>query len=134
MVVSFAWFHGRGQITRSSRDSVPSISAYAQEIERVREMASSLEEETILVGTSYQADWESFFPERNEARLSFRNREWKVPGLSLRSLNEYCLYEEIAAPYYPEKPAVLEESQVVLGLPFEEMNGLSMAYGIGLNY
>ena len=134
MASSFAAITGKGEIHLSSRDSAPSISAYAPDIERVREIASSLEEETILVGTSYQAAWESFFPERNEACLSFRNREWKVPGLSLRSLNEYCLYEEIAAPYYPEKPAVLEESQVVLGLPFEEMNGLAMAYGIGRNY
>ena len=134
MASSFGAITGKGEIHLSSRDSAPSISAYAPDSERVREIASSLEEETILVGTSYQAAWESFFPERNEARLSFRNREWKVPGLSLRSLNEYCLYEEIAAPYYPEKPAVLEESQVVLGLPFEEMNGLAMAYGIGRNY
>ncbi len=134
MASSFAAITGKGEIHLSARDQEEAISAYAPDLERTREIATSLEEETLLVGTSYVAPWESFFPQQNEARLSFRNREWRVPSLSLRSLNEYWLFEEIEAPCYPEKPTVLEESQIVLGLPFEEMNALALHYGIGRNY
>lgn len=134
MASSFAAITGKGEIHLSSRDESPAIEAYAPDPERTREIASSLKEETLLVGTSYQAVWESFFPEQNEARISFHNREWKVPSLSLRSINEYWLFDEVEASYYPEKPPVLEDSQVVLGLPFGEMNALAMTYGIGRNY
>ncbi len=78
-------------------------------------------------GITYLADFENFFPDRHEAYIPHKGGKLIIPGLSLRTANDYLYLEEVYSAA-PEKPESLENDQIVLGLPYADMANL--CYGL----
>lgn len=86
-------------------------------------------------GLSYRADFESFFPDKNEGDLVVGHFSYPLKGLSIRSVADFLWLDEFEGKtYYPSLPDVLEESDIVLGLPYEEMAFVASKLGVLRSY
>ncbi len=73
-------------------------------------------------GTFYFADFDSYFKDLDVAYINNGVNKITLKGLSIRSINEFLwLDENSAEEYYPDKPKILENDQIVLGLPYADM-------------
>lgn len=132
---SFSLLTGRDEIVVRPREIPDSVSTYLPSRDGLASLVSFLDDDLSSIGVSYVAPWESLFPERNEAAVSFKNREWIVPGLGARGINDYLLAEEAeSTAFFPSKPEVMEDDQIVLGLPEREMNEMALAYNLSRSY
>ncbi len=132
---SFTAITGKGELHVESRDGVLSISETSPTDEEMGELGSVLGDEAVAYGASYLAPWESLFPEANEGSIVYRNRACPLDGLTIRSVNDVLLLDEaVGELIYPNRPEVMEVDQVILGLPFEELNAVCRDYGIGRDY
>ncbi len=78
-------------------------------------------------GITYVADFENFFPDYHEAFIPHKSSKIVVPGLSLRTANDY-LYPDSIYGAVPELPSFLEDDQIILGLPYASM--ANVCYGL----
>jgi hypothetical protein len=86
-------------------------------------------------GVSYLANFESYFPDENEAVVSCDYGDSLIPSFNIRTANDFLWlddYENLA--FYPKCPALLEEDQVVLGLPYSAMVSICLNLHILRNY
>ncbi len=73
-------------------------------------------------GTFYLANFDSYFKDLDIVYINNGVNKITLKGLSIRSINEYLwLDEENSLEYYPSKPNILENDQIVLGLPYADM-------------
>ncbi|MCQ2798290.1 MAG: ABC transporter ATP-binding protein [Bacilli bacterium] len=86
-------------------------------------------------GLSYIADFESYFPQENNGYFVYRGQEALIPSLSIRNFNDFawlnCFPDKT---YYPERPTTMENSQIVLGIPYDVMANLCYRLGIVRDY
>ncbi len=104
-------------------------------LERVKALVEEHPDLFCDYGISYLADFENFFPDAHEAFIPNRGGKIVVPGLSLRTANDY-LYLDSGDIHgaAPELPGGLENDQVVLGLPYASMANLCYGLGISRSY
>ena len=73
-------------------------------------------------GTFYLANFDTYFKDLDTVYVNNGVNKITLKGLSIRSINEYLwLDEENGLEYYPSKPNILENDQIVLGLPYADM-------------
>lgn len=108
------------------------ISAPEEEVKNLARQSASWAYD---YGLSYLADFESYFPDKNQGVIIGDWSAFVLPGFSLRSANDFLwldCHEEQS--YYPALPPLLEEEQVVLGLPYAQMVALCLSLHILRNY
>ncbi len=72
-------------------------------------------------GTFYFADFNAYFKDLDIAYIENGANKITLKGLSIRSVNEFLWLDENDSDCYPETPKVLEDDQIVLGLPYADM-------------
>jgi len=86
-------------------------------------------------GLSYLAPFETYFPDLNQAVVHCAYGEVVIPSLNMRSANDFLwLDEESDLSFYPETPPLLEEDQIVLGLPYSSLVAICLNLHILRNY
>lgn len=86
-------------------------------------------------GITYLANFEDYFPQENNAYVIIHGNEHLVPSLSVRTFSDFLwLDSNPELTVYPEKPYVMERSQIILGLPFDQMSNVCFKIGISRTY
>lgn len=86
-------------------------------------------------GLSYLAPFETYFPDLNQAVISCQYGATVIPSLNMRTANDFLWldsYDDLS--FYPACPPLLEEEQIVLGLPYSAMVGICLNLHILRNY
>jgi ABC-type lipoprotein export system ATPase subunit len=107
------------------------ISAPSKDIEGILANGSSFIED---YGVSYEADFNSYFVDENDAYIPNGASKLYVPGFSAISINDYLWMEENEEIVYPSRPSFLEDDEIVLGLPFSSMVNLALGLHLYRNY
>ena len=85
------------------------------------------------VGVTYYANFERFFPDKNELVISREYRQSIIPGFSARHINEFIWLEDVKTIIYPEQIDVLEEDEIILGLDYQTLRDLCFELQIERN-
>jgi len=86
-------------------------------------------------GTSYLPNFEEFYCDKNRFVVPHNTTEIVLPSFSIRTCNDYLWLDDYPDfHYYPAKPQLMEDDQIVLGLPFSEMTNLCFGLQILRNY
>jgi ABC-type lipoprotein export system ATPase subunit len=103
--------------------------------EKVKSIALEHSDIVSDYGLSYLAPFETYFPDQNQAVVSCTYGEVVIPSLNARTANDFLWldnYDDL--PFYPACPALLEEEQIVLGLPYSSMVSICLNLHILRNY
>ena len=105
---------------------------YAAGEEKIRSIATEYPSLVSGYGMSYLCPFEDFFRDENEFYFSSFGKKTIIPSLTVRSINDYVwLSDEIV---YPETPTVMEDEQMILGLPYSTMVNLCLGLHVQRNY
>nr|MCR4561777.1 ABC transporter ATP-binding protein [Bacilli bacterium] len=86
-------------------------------------------------GITYLANFENYFSDCNQGYLELRGRRSVIPSFSIRTVNDYLWLDKyLEKDIYPEVPSVLEEEQIVLGIPFSTMANICLELRIERTY
>lgn len=86
----------------------------------VSDILKKYPEDIYDIGTTYQNDFESFFPHANYVVLADTTYYHVVEGLSVRHINEFrWLDKECKETIYPEQIDYLENDEVILSMTIE---------------
>lgn len=130
---AFSSLTGEGSVVmerteRSASRFSKVLSAPEKDVQGILQSHPSL---ALGYGVSYLAPFESYFPQENSVEILSGSRHYLLPSSSIRNVNDFLwLEEEAPSSFYPECPPLLEQDQVVLGLPFSSMSGLCLALQI----
>lgn len=73
-------------------------------------------------GVFYPIDYDGFFSDRDSVTVDIGSGKYAIPGLSIRSVNESLWLDDYPdLDCYPSHPPIMEEDQIVLGLPYAAM-------------
>lgn len=86
------------------------------------------------VGVTYQTNFEDFFQDGNELVIASTIYKAVLPSFSVRLVNDYIWLSEIAEEILPFRPPKMENDEIILGLPFEDMLAMCTALKIHKNY
>ncbi len=119
---SFSSILGSGSLVmerRGAGDEVIGNTITASETDVVHIVENNPEVEDY--GTFYFADFDSYFKDLDIAYIENGANKITLKGLSIRSVNEFLWMNENDNDCYPETPKILEDDQIVLGLPYADM-------------
>lgn len=87
-------------------------------------------------GINYLCSYENYFKDENEIYFDSFGKKTIIPSLSARSINEYQWLENLSEKneIYPGRPAVMENEQIVLGLPYASMISMCLSLHIERTY
>lgn len=86
-------------------------------------------------GITYLADFENYFPQENNGYFLLKGHEYLIKDVSVRTFSDFLWLDSFkSSPVYPEMPQVMERSQIVLGLPYEQMSNTCFRIGINRTY
>ncbi len=86
-------------------------------------------------GVSYTVDWHSFFPNNDMVYILSDTKKIELNHFSVSTANDFVLFDassELKA--YPEIPNLLEDDQIILGLPYQNMVQLCLSLQISRDY
>ena len=86
------------------------------------------------VGVNYIVNFENFFKHNNEVYVASTAYKYYLNQFSIRTFNDYMWLDETNKTIYPSRPKVLENDQIVIGLPYETMANLCFKLQILRNY
>ena len=101
---------------------------YAASYFEVQSIKEKYDEYITDVGTTYLANYESFFPDLNNLVISNKARYYPIPGFSARHINEYEWLEKAKGEMYPERLIHLENDQIVLSLNYSSL--IDLCFGL----
>ena len=103
--------------------------------ESVKKIKESYEYEILDYGVTYLADFENYFPQENNSYILIKDKEVMIPSMSVRTFNDYLWLDSLENLYvYPERPTLMEKSQIVIGLPYSDMANICFNLGIIRSY
>ncbi|MCQ2741810.1 MAG: ABC transporter ATP-binding protein/permease [Bacilli bacterium] len=108
---------------------------YSAPLESVSDLAFAHKDLVEDYGTSYPVNFEEYYVDSNEFFVMRGVSKIVLPSFSIRSINDYLWlddYENLT--YFPSRPKVMEDDQVVLGLPYSAMFNLCFGLQILRNY
>ena len=85
------------------------------------------------VGVTYYANFEKFFPDKNDLFISREYRQSVIPGFSARHINEFIWLEDVETTIYPEQIDVLSEDEIILGLDYQTLRDVCFELQIERN-
>jgi len=86
------------------------------------------------IGVTYQANFEDFFQDGNELVIASTVYKAVLPSFSVRLVNDFIWLSEVEEEILPFRPPKMENDEVVLGLPFEDMFAMCTALKIHKNF
>ena len=119
-------------------NAIPNEATFGRVIAASEGTIQSLEERNPTLirdhGLIYSGAFEQFFADQNELNYDAFGQKKVLPGFGVRSFNEYRWLEDTTNPIYPERPEVMEEDQVILGLPYATMTQLALNLQVKRDY
>lgn len=104
-------------IMASRKNEEESIYAYLPaNYEEAIDIATSYPQYVMDVGVTYDIDYESFFPNRNEIFIASTTYRSVIDGISARSINEFRWIDYEQPTIYPQNLSSLKDDEIVLGL------------------
>ncbi|MGI6714056.1 MAG: ATP-binding cassette domain-containing protein [Bacilli bacterium] len=79
------------------------------------------------IGVDYTANFEEFFPDQNRLIVANSGVKKSLSSFNIRHVNEYRWLEESDGNIHPGIPLVMEDDQVILGLPITDFQSLISA-------
>ena len=133
---AFSSLIGKSVVVMEKEGDLPSIQkAYAatyDDIESIRGFVPSLIEG---YGVTYFADLRSSFRDMDMVYAIAGTRKVELSGFDANSPNDYLLLSETNDVFiYPSTPEVLEDDQLILGLPYKNMAQLCFGFQIMRDY
>ena len=117
----------------SNEKSLGKIIACPQE--SISLIKNTFEDDVLDSGITYIADFEDYFPQENNGYILLNGFEYLIDSFSIRTISDYLWLDAQAdLKVYPEQPKVMERSQIVLGLPFDQMTQICFRAGITRSY
>ncbi len=126
-----------GMIVMSKRDeSDTPINAFSASYENVTKISETYSTWINGIGVSYAVNFESFFHDRDEFFLSSTAHKIILPRFTSRQINDFRWLDELGKSYnvFPRRQTHLENDEVVIGLPYNEMVGICYSLRIERNY
>ena len=105
-------------LTKENSNNIGTYAANFFEVESIKEKYPLHVEG---VGVTYYANFEKFFPDKNELVLSRDYRHGAISGFSARHINEFSWIEDIKTVVYPEQIDVLAEDEIILGFNYQAL-------------
>lgn len=133
---AFSALIGESSIVMEKEGNVSSIQkAYAatfDDIESIMRFAPSLADG---YGITYFADLRTYFHDMDTVYAISGNHKVELPGFGASSPNDFLVFEETDDMLvYPSAPEVLEDDQLILGLPYKNMAQLCFGFQILRDY
>ncbi len=128
---------GENSIVMKKRNSNESslgriIAASSESITSIKNEYSDI---VIDSGITYLANFEDYFPQENNAYLIIHGSEYVLPSFSVRTFSDFIWLDGMgSSTVYPEMPVVMENSQIVLGLTYEQMSNACFRIGINRTF
>lgn len=114
-------FCGDASIVMEKRDGTGNFSKYGASRDIVKAIADS-HSDILDYGVTYLADFESFFKDDDKCYIKGEERDYTIPSLTSRSVNDFAWLDEREDHYiFPSYPSSLRDDEVVLGLSYSEM-------------
>ncbi len=86
-------------------------------------------------GLSYAVDWNSFFPDSDMVYILSGTKKIELNHFSVSTPNDFVLFDATSElEVYPEIPDLLEDDQMILGLPYQNMVQLCLGLQINRDY
>lgn len=86
-------------------------------------------------GVKYSLDWNQFFPDFDVVYAISGTHKIELNNFSSSIANDFIFYDSaIELPFYPELPSLLEDDQIILGLPYANMVQLCLELKIARDY
>ncbi len=131
---SLSSYIGNQEVLLESRNGLPSYEAASD-----GEISSLLYQFDGLVdgyGYGYRVDFSSYFPDERECIFPINAMTTHVfTNLNIEDVESFRWLSDLEEEtFYPEIPKVLEQEEVVLGLPFSEMSRLCFALRISPSF
>ena len=101
------------------KNETPLKGQYAASYYEVEEIKQKYPDYVKDVGVTYLANFERYFPDKNNLVIANRLRYSPLSGFSARHINEYLWLEDADSEIYPEQIDSLDEDEIVLGLNYE---------------
>ena len=116
-----------------NKENVNNPGTYAAnyfEVESIKEKYPSYIED---VGVTYYANFEKFFPDKNELVIAKEYHHGIVSGFSARHINDFTWLEDIETAIYPEQIDVLAEDEIILGFDYQTLRDVCFELQIERN-
>lgn len=81
-------------------------------------------------GESLLFDFESLFSDQDDFALLYGAKRVDLPYFRARSINDFLWLDEREREVFPHRPLAMDDDDVVIGLPFDEMASLCYSLGI----
>ena len=91
-------------------------------------------EEAVDWGTSVFMNYEQMFTDDDSFTVLTAHRSFLLANFRMRHINEFRWLEDMQDKVLPHRPKHMENDEVVLGLPFQNMAALCFNLGIERNY
>ena len=101
------------------KNETPLKGQYAASYYEVEEIKQKFPDYVKDVGVTYLANFERYFPDKNNLVIANRLKYSPLSGFSARHINEYLWLEDADSEIYPEQIDSLDEDEIVLGLNYE---------------
>jgi hypothetical protein len=123
-------------IVMSKKGDETPITAYSASFENVSQIAETYGSWINGIGVSYAVNFESFFQDRDEMFISSTAYKIILPRFSTRQINDFLWLDEIGSNHqiYPFQQASMDNDEIVIGLPHNEMVGVCYSLRIEKNY
>ena len=106
---------------------------YAASYYEVEEIQNKYFEYIEDVGVTYYANFEKFFPEKNNLAIQRPYRYAAVNGYSARHINDFVWLEDVKTTIYPKQLDYLEDDEIILSLNYEGIRDLCFELQIERN-
>ncbi len=136
IVTGFSRVIKDGMIVMSKKGDETPITAYSASFENVSKIAETYRSWINGIGVSYAVNFESFFQDRDEMFISSTAYKIILPRFSARQINDFLWLDEIESNHqvYPFQQASMDNDEIVIGLPHNEMVGICYSLRIERNY
>ncbi|MGD9813410.1 MAG: ATP-binding cassette domain-containing protein [Bacilli bacterium] len=95
--------------------------------DQVQKIADTYPLDVQRIGVNYEANFEQFFPDENKLVLASTAMKIPLVSFNIRHINDYCWLPAVQEEIYPSSPVIMEEDQLILGLPISDFNTLVQA-------
>lgn len=82
------------------------------------------------IGVYYYQNFETFFSTRNQFYVSKEGSKDTIEGLSARNVNEFRYLQDSNETFYPNKPSILQDDEIVLSLTIDAIEDICFALRI----
>lgn len=105
-------------LKKNNSDTSGQFAANYYEVETIKNKFPEYIED---VGVTYLANFEKFFPDKNNLVISRDYRYSIVSGFSARHINDFTWLEDVKTEIYPQQLDFLEDDEIILGFNYESL-------------